>query len=240
MTKIDLVYVLGTGSPWDNNELRYSLRSIDTYLSGVDKVFIVGYRPKWLTNIIHIPYYDHFSCKERNIMIKLARACGHPDLSANFLHIHDDHFCLFPQQADQIPFWHGGSLQRLAKTVKPQNHWRDAVLNTHNALTAAGLTENNFDLHYPMIFDKNLYPEIMDRYNWKEPRGFVVKSLYANTLKISGIRSPDLKINERLHYPGLLNRLNGRQWFSIGNGGLSGEFKKFIQALYPNKSSFEL
>lgn len=236
----DLVYVLGSGSPWDNGELKFSLRSVEMFLSGVDKVFVVGAKPKWLTNVIHLPFFDHFPCKEKNIMLKLARACGHPDLSTNFLHLHDDHFCIYPQEASEVPFWCGGSLQNTANAVKPSNHWRDAVLNTHKALSAKGLTTNNFDLHYPMIFDKDKYPEIMDSYNWKEPRGYVVKSLYANTMKIKGERSPDLKIHERLSYGKLLERLNGRKWFSISNQGLSGEFKKFLLALYPMPSKYEI
>ena len=237
---MDLCYVLGTGSSWDNNELRYSLRSIETYLSGIEKVFVVGHRPNFLTNVIHLPFSDRFPCKEKNIMLKLARACGHPELSTEFLHIHDDHFCLAPQEAELIPYWHGGALERTAKSVKQGNHWRDAVLNTHKVLTLRGLTTDNYDLHYPMIFNKDLYPGIMDIYNWKEPRGYVVKSLYANTMKIKGVRSPDLKINERLSFGSMVARLQGRSWFSLGNGGLSGEFKKLLMALYPDKSKFEV
>jgi len=237
---IDLCYVLGTGSPWDNGELRFSLRSIETYLTGVDKVFVVGQKPRWLTNVIHLPFPDSFPCKEKNIMLKLARACGHPDLSTDFLHLHDDHFCCSPQDAETIPFWHGGLLERTAASVKPSNHWRDAVINTDRALKAKGLSHDNFDLHYPMIFNKNFYPAIMDSFNWKEPRGFVVKSLYANSMKIKGERSPDLKINERLSYQRIFERLRGRKWFSISNQGLSGEFKKFLAEFYPNPSKFEV
>ena len=79
-----------------------------------------------------------------------------------------------------------------------------------------------------------------DSFNWKEPRGFVVKSLYANSMKIKGERSPDLKINERLSYQRIFERLRGRKWFSISNQGLSGEFKKFLQAFYPNPSKYEI
>ena len=42
---MDILYVVGTGSKWDNNELRYSLRSIDKYGINIDRVFIVGTKP---------------------------------------------------------------------------------------------------------------------------------------------------------------------------------------------------
>ena len=48
---IDVVIPLGTGSRWQDNELRYCLRSIEKNLSGVNEVVIVGEKPKWLTNV---------------------------------------------------------------------------------------------------------------------------------------------------------------------------------------------
>lgn len=240
---IDIVYVLGTGSSWQDNELRFSLRSLQTYLSDLGNVYIVGPRPKFLTNIIHIPFNDRFACKERNIMLKLARACGHPDLSKEFLHVHDDHVCLYPQNACDVPNWASTSLERMAEIVKkrkPANHWWQSVYNTHKALSARGLPTKNFDLHYPMIFNKDIYPEIMDRYNWQEPRGFVVKSLYANTAGLTPTISPDLKIDYRCSIADLFTRLNGRKWFSYGPAGLTGELKRLLAAIFPEPSRFEV
>lgn len=237
---MDCVYVLGTGSGWQDNELRFSLRAIETYLSDIGNVFVVGPQPKFLTNVIHIPFNDRFACKERNIMIKLARACGHPELSSSFLHLHDDHFCLFPQSACTIPNWASSSLERTAQAAKPQNHWRQAVLNTHKALLSKGLPTKNFDLHYPMRINKEIYPEIMDRYNWAEPRGFVVKSLYGNTAGITPTMSPDLKIDYRCSIADLVARLRARKWFSVGPSGLTGEFKKLLEALFPQPSKYEI
>lgn len=174
-------------------------------------------------------------------MIKLARACGHPNLSTEFLHVHDDHFCLFPQTACSMPNWASNSLERTAAAVKkPTNNWRQAVLNTHKALLGKGLPTRNFDLHYPMIINKDIYPEIMDRYNWQEPRGYVVKSLYANTAGVPATISPDMKIDYRAPLSHLVTRLKGRKWFSVGNEGLTGDFKKLLAALFPDPSYFEV
>jgi hypothetical protein len=174
-------------------------------------------------------------------MLKLAYACGHPDLSETFLHIHDDHFALAPQEAILTPYWAGGTLEGIAKGMaNKRNHWHDAVMNTHNALKEKDYATHNFDLHLPMLFNKNLYPEIMDRYNWQGmQRGFVVKSLYANTLGIMPTRIGDIKLNERYSMPEIVKRLKGRPWYSIGNGGLSGQFKMLLEALYPEISKFE-
>lgn len=237
----DVVYVLGGGSPWNDNELRFSLRSLEAYIGGIRNVYLVGAVPSWITGVIALPYPDRYTCKERNIMEKVAYACGHPDLSDNFLHVHDDHFALAPMNAADIPNWCGGPLDNLARTVEKRNHWRDAVLNTFNALKAEGHTVHNFDLHTPILFNKGQYPETMDLYDWRgQDRGFVVKSLYANTLKVVPTRYHDLKVNNRHTFRDLVGMIKGRPWFSLGNGGLTGSMKQLLHELYPNPSRFEV
>jgi len=242
--RTDVVYVLGRGSNWADNELRYSLRSLEKFMGDLGTVFVVGQRPKWLTNVVFLPFPDVHICKERNIMIKVAYACGHPELSQTFLQVHDDHFLLAPMNGADIPNWCGGQLDQMAASVRkkaPGNHWADAVHNTHKALAARGHTTRNFDLHYPILMDKTAYPETMDLYDWKNtPRGFVVKSLYANTLGLPGTYSPDLKINTRLELRDAVQWLKGRQWWSIGNGGLSLKFRQLFPHVYPKPSRFEI
>ena len=40
----------------DNAELRFSLRSLKNIEHG--NVYIVGYKPLWVKNVIHLPYND--------------------------------------------------------------------------------------------------------------------------------------------------------------------------------------
>jgi len=43
-------------SSWgDDNELRYSLRSLEKNLIGLNRIFVVGHKPKWLVGVTHIP-----------------------------------------------------------------------------------------------------------------------------------------------------------------------------------------
>lgn len=236
----DVVYVLGSGSPWNDNEIRYSLRSLEMFLRDMGEVYVVGQCPSWLTNVIHLPFSDRYTCKERNIMLKTAYACGHPDLSETFLSIHDDHFCLDFQSAGDIPNWCGTTLENLARSVTAGNHWKDAVVNTDRALQAGGFSTLNFDLHLPILFSKHEYPRVMDMYDWPgKQRGFVVKSLYANTMRVTPTRYHDMKVDKHHTLPELVAKLKGRPWFSLGNGGLNGYFRKLLPALYPEPSKFE-
>ena len=47
---IDVFYVLGSGSKWQNNEIRYSLRTLEKYGHNVGQVYIVGQRPSFIPN----------------------------------------------------------------------------------------------------------------------------------------------------------------------------------------------
>lgn len=237
----DVVYVVGRGSAWNDNELRFSLRSLAKYVTGIGQVFIVGKVPAFITNVVALPWPDNYTCKERNIMEKVAYACGHPRLSDRFLHVHDDHFALAPVDAGQVPDFAGWvDLDRLAMSISQKNPWRQSVLNTANALKAGGHPIWNFDIHTPILFDKMAYPDIMDFYDWKgTARGFVVKSLYANTLRLTPNRISDVKLNDRYEMPVLVDKLRGRSWFSVGNGGLSNRFKNLLSELYPKPSRWE-
>jgi len=69
---IDVVYPLGSGSAWDNNELRYSLRSLENNLLDLGRVFVVGQRPPWLVEAVHIPMEDtHRHNKDANLIDKV-------------------------------------------------------------------------------------------------------------------------------------------------------------------------
>ena len=68
--KIDIVYPLGTGSKWQDSELRFSLRSIEKNFIDKGTVWVIGHKPDWLINARHIPMPDkHKHNKDANIWI---------------------------------------------------------------------------------------------------------------------------------------------------------------------------
>jgi len=236
---MDAVYVLGTGSRCNDLELFYSLRSLQEYISGIDRVFIIGTRPRWMYTDYHIPAKDQRACKEANIMEKLLRACEIPDLSEDFFHVHDDHFAMAPRIASELPYWRGGSLFDLASRLRINNHYRGALLNTHHALLERGLTTFNYDLHVPIIYNKKLFPEIMRSYNWDTPRGFVVKSLYANSAGVVSTFRRDLKLEHRHTISEIVALIKGQEWWSTGPSAINNNLKDLLAALYKIPSNYE-
>jgi hypothetical protein len=76
LSKIDVVYILGKGSTWSDNEIRFSLRSVDINLEHRG-VFIIGDKPDFINtkHLTHIPAEDIHTEKLKNALHKLKIAC---------------------------------------------------------------------------------------------------------------------------------------------------------------------
>src|SRR5687768_13919743 len=109
---MDIVYTIGTESKCDDLELRYSIRSMVKHLHGFDRVVLVGHKPSWAKDVIHIPCNDpHVANRARNIYDKILKAAMHAEVSENFICASDDHFLLADHDAATFPFYQCGALE---------------------------------------------------------------------------------------------------------------------------------
>jgi hypothetical protein len=233
---MDAVYVLGRGSGWGDRELLYSLRALHTYVTGIDRVVVVGHRPAWLRGILHLPKGDPHSYKERNIYEKLLLACRDARLSRHILFLNDDHVPGGPTAAADVPPYRGRELLELARALK-SGTYKLALENTHRRLAERGHTTWNFDVHTPIVIDREAFVAAMTSYDWSER--FVMKSLYANTVGLVGVPYADLKIFRGHTMAELVRILRGRAWWSHGPTGLGPQLKALLAALYPHPSPWE-
>ena len=195
---MDVVYVLGSDSHYDNDELRYSLRSIEKYLSGVGKVWIIGECADWIENVRHIFYPDQPSKQpDYNIMRKICRAIEEPELSEDFLFFNDDHFLLHPFEAETFPYFFDKTLERYLKERGTDTYGKRAK-NTLDHLKSKGLPCKHFDIHYPIIYNKSLFLQhVAQAVDWSK-EAYVIKSMYANSLSIEGTEAKDYKTGREL------------------------------------------
>lgn len=237
---MDVVIPLGTGSRWDDNELRYALRSLEMHMPNIGNVYVIGHRPKWANknlkcvNVVDTPGIEN---KERNIYAKILFACGLPEITDDFLFMNDDHYLL--EKFDGEYYWEK-SLINTFENRTARDHYYYSLTNTYSALVKAGRKTINYDIHCPIIYNKQDFILAMASYDWKIAYGYVVKSLYANTLRIVGDHYPDLKINSRMSCNDLDKLIQGRKFFSIGDEAVNVDLGIYLQYLYPNKSRFEL
>ena len=124
---MDILYIIGKNcSKCNDNELRYSLRSIERYGENVDRIFIVGYCPEWLSdNVIKVPFeqpyqkdesWEELDIKERiarkhcNMLASILYAIDNTDIGDEFLVSCDDHIYIRPVDFNNYPFYYRGCL----------------------------------------------------------------------------------------------------------------------------------
>jgi len=241
---VDIVYILGTGSQWQDNELRYSLRSVHQHLTNYRNIWIVGEWPEWLNKnapgIYHIPASDNSKWQRHlNMEVKILLACHEDTISNDFLFMNDDHFFTADTSAADYPFYHCGELSDKIASLGPCDTYAVSLRNTMNILYANGCSTKNFDAHCPILYHKYSFINAMEQYDWGVNYGYVIKSLYANTFGIGGTYMEDLKIKNSLTTAQFVSKLQGRHVFSIGDAALNSEIKKWFAARYPVPSPWE-
>lgn len=189
---LDLVIPLGTGSVLKNFELRFCLRSIEKNLAGLRNVWIIGTLPEWVDNVNHIPAKDPFDVSDRNIMHKLTIACNEPGISEEWIMANDDHFLLAPFEASTFPYYYHQNLDVYLKQRGIDAYGKRA-LATMKHLQDQNLPIKHFDIHTPILYNKELFLKFVSSLNW-EKQSYIIKSLYANSLKIEGTEEKDHKL----------------------------------------------
>ena len=259
----DILIPLGKGSRHQDFELRMCLRSIEKHLKGVGNIFLVGEKPDWVKNVIHIPAKDNPNNwnRARNIYDKIMLGINYIDdlkvdyfddlkhemqvsaicLSDNFLFMNDDHYLLTDYEADEFPYYHRYEFN-LSELHNGGNmpQYKQA-LNT----IKFGFDEGyDFDVHCPILFNKTFFKTIFGRMpeRWPE-HGILIKSYYANHCLDADKWVPceDLKFSQPLMKESIYQALEGRNWFSIGDKCLkSGAMKEVLETIYPDRSKYEL
>lgn len=231
---MDIVIPLGTGSINQNLELRYCLRSIEKNCFFLGQVFIIGELPDFITGVEHIPAQDRpgKGWKEKNIFDKIMVACNDPRISDDFYFFNDDHFLLEPFDGK---YYFRRSLVDTIQQQMSYHLYRHTLLNTQ-ARCPGGL---DYDLHCPIIYNKELFKETVGKCAWHKLYGFAIKSLYCNLNRVNSELYPDLKITRPGKTNEIRNAIAGRKFFSVADAGINDSMKQVLQELYPQKSKYE-
>ena len=87
---LDFVYIVKESDK--NDDLRYSLRSIAKFYPD-HRVWIVGYKPKWVQNVGYIPVKQTGN-KWGNSVKNIIAACESKEISEDFILMNDDFFII--------------------------------------------------------------------------------------------------------------------------------------------------
>lgn len=172
----DLVYVVRPGD--DNEELRYSLRSV-AQNAPHRKVWIVGTVPRWVRNVEALPLEPHPE-KFANQRQSLQAACVRDDLSDVFVLMNDDHFV-----TEKIPSWPtfhlGLSSEFIARRLeggRVRNTWVKAVRATAIWMAEQGHGDVLcYEAHVPLLFNRTALAGLLAAY--PQGRYLTVGEMYA-------------------------------------------------------------
>lgn len=187
---MNFVYVVGTGSHWQDNELRFSLRSLSN-VPGKHEVMVIGHAPEWLTNVTLVPLRDVGNDPVMNVTVKLTQAI--PYLPDRFALMNDDFFVMRAMEA--IPVLHLGPMEpRLRYFLNRRNPYMDAFRRSYEVLRSMGVREPlNFSVHTPFLVERGKLMEMSA--DW--PLGkCLFKTIYGNQYcRSTAMLARDVKTN---------------------------------------------
>lgn len=226
---MDIVYICRKG---DNEELRYSLRSIEKNFPG-HNVWVVGYKPDWYTGpFISVP---DTSTKFNNIRLALNEVCKHPEVSEDFIFMNDDFFLIKPIK--EWKNYNGGLLSdKIVKYRQINSTSTYAVImkRTLDQLRRMGIRKPiDYDIHVPMIFNKTKLLDIS--YLQFQPR-----SLYGNIYQIASETITDVKRYASDSYMSQLSyTLNEYPFISTEDKSFDVVKEQVLANMFPKPSKYE-
>ncbi len=228
---MDIVYPVGTGSLCKNQELKYSLRSLKFIEHR--KIFIIGHRPGFLNNIIHVHYSERTHKKQFNVINKILAACKLDNLSHDFILMNDDFF--FLKETEIKKYLYNCSIKALQNKT-PRTQYGKSLASTIDYLNNNHLPFNNFEIHYPMIFNKQKFLNLFSSFDLNQQVNY--RSVYGNYFKLDGyVSHKDFKLHEIDQF----NESEDYEFISIADKIMVYDrFKNFLKNKFPDKSNYEL
>lgn len=174
LQKLDIVYFVKDSA--ENEELRYSLRSVEKNFPH-RKVWFIGGKPQGLRPDQYLPINQRAETKWANTSLLLQAACKCDDISDDFVLFNDDFFVM--KQVTSLPYYSDGSLERRIMELKDR-HTAGAYISrmedTLRMLKRNSCPTFNYAVHYPMIINKKEMLETFTKFSFGE----MWRSLYGN------------------------------------------------------------
>lgn len=237
---MDAVYVVG---PWaENEQLRYSLRSLAKNMPYVDRVWVVGSCPAWVSDevgkIILEPTEDKFDNQRQS----LRAACADDRISDDFVLMNDDMFAL--AELSELPVWHLGPLDLLIRRLRKRgetpenNQWVRGLVAMLAQMCEWGFRNPNaYEAHVPLPFNRKRLAHLIDTANHSP---FLAGCVYSATQGPMGTLGENVKIGELGSQELLAAMVSGIPFLSTEDDAFEfGNAGTFIRTVFPDPCMYE-
>jgi hypothetical protein len=226
---MDVVYIC---RPGENEELRYSLRSLANLPYG--EVWVAGDAPDWYTgNLIKV---SQKGTKYDNARNNLRALCDDDRISDNVILMNDDFYIV--KAINSVPTLHGGDVyDKIARhsAYAPNSPYVALLWDTLHILAGRGVsTSLDYALHVPMVMDRGKLANLLQYAG-------SYRILYGNIYGIGGEFSEDVKYHRVIHNgPKPYDFRRGRSPFLSSSDGTFRTLRSaLLSKLFPNKSLYE-
>lgn len=220
---MDAIYPVGPGSRWKDNELRYSLRSLAMHAPEVDRVIIVGRKPKFVGDVLHIPHQDDHGVVA-NQLLKMKAALVHVT-DHRFVWMNDDFYLTGPQ------YW---TFVHHIATPK----WRDGVYGrafqaARKYLSSVGIpVARDHELHIPVAYDTLTAGNLLSRIPTLD---IAFRTVYFNIVTKASTPMHDVKVKSAKEVRPTWSS------FSSSNAAVTTlDFQHMLERMYPDPSPWEV
>jgi len=239
MKNIDIVIPLSRESVRGNFELRMALRSIARYVSNVGTVWLVAEeQPAWCRKLRFVRQGDPYRAnKDANLFAKILRVCREPLLAEKFLFWSDDQVILRPlPPAGILPVYN----RRGPAAFRGSGRWHERMRNTFAFLAARDIRiEWNWDSHVPQMFDKKLFPELIEPVDYAALPGFCINTLYFGLRRFPAVLPQELvKITCESDRP-VTALTAGKLFLGYNDNALRNGLAEVLEKIFPAPCRYE-
>lgn len=232
---LDIFYPVRPGD--DNEELRYSLRSLRNIKHG--RVFIVGHVPDWVTNVIGIEL-PKLGTYHRTAQRNIEHVIKHTDISDKFLYMNDDFFIMNP--IEKMPTIFRGTLDGVIEKQgqRSKGDYYNAMVKTRDLIDkifTGKQTLYSYEIHLPMVFDKAKLGSIFNIISQHDPEfhRYQYRTIYGNLFEIGGVQN----VHGSIKVKRTADKLPSGDFASTNELTFSGQVGRQIRAIFPDKSPYE-
>ncbi len=255
-----IVYIF-RHSKHNDEEIRYSLRSVARYAPWVRKVWIFGDRPAWISSdsriIEHVPHdsiawVTGYRTPVTSTFLLLYLIALSPEIESEFLLFADDYVLLRDLSvADAVK-------PRYLLKFNPSSEnrgtglFKEALCRTHDVLRRLKLPCLNYEVHVPVRFTKRqILAAIRDfRPYLSEDRFFspLAKTAILNHAQLrenfSPVKLADEKTYAGFHrepspYEEIVQRCDGKLFLNYDDEGFGPDMRRFVKVQFPQPCPYE-